>query len=97
MKASPIPQSPDALDCWEGTTSVSCPCGGSIEWAEGGYVPGSRACRSCLVLFRVRGSGLDRQIVPQTCDNEGIIRDASLGDELQHVPENLYPGWKVRV
>lgn len=86
-----IPQT--GRDFWEGTTGVKCHCGGSIEWAEAAYVPGTRACRRCLAMFAVRGNGGDRRLVPQTV-KDGIIRDADPGDEVERVSSDLYgPNW----
>jgi len=95
MKAIAIPQT--SRDFWEGTTSIRCPCGGMIEWAEAAYSPGIRACRSCLAMYAVRGQGSDRRLVPQTHTDTGVIGDPP-GDEcpdddVYRVPENLYPGW----
>ena len=93
MEPIPIPQVTQYI--WEGTTGVLCRCGGTIEWAEAGYVPGTRACRSCLVLFRVHGSESNRRLVPQAITDDGIDdapEDAS-DDDLYRVPEDLYPGW----
>ena len=92
MKPIPIPQQ-NTDDYWDGTTGVTCHCGGKIEWAEAAYAPGIRACRTCLAAYAVRGRGDDRRLVPQTCD-DGVIVDASAdSDEVYRVSENLYPGW----
>lgn len=34
---------------WPAVTDVPCPaqCGGSVRWAEAGYVPGYRICDRC--------------------------------------------------
>lgn len=34
---------------WPAITDVPCPCGcgGTIRWAEAGYVPGYRVCDTC--------------------------------------------------
>ena len=84
------------IDWWKGTSHVRCSCGGWIEWAEAGYVSGSRACRACLTLYSIRGDAGDRRLVPQACLDSGIIGDAPNGvdpDDLYRVPKNLYPGW----
>lgn len=86
MKPIAIPQR--TLDYWQGTTGVTCHCGGAIVWAEAGYVPGSRACRSCLALFAVRGEGSERRLHPQGHTPEGVIGDVGDGDEVYRVPEN---------
>lgn len=96
MNPIPIPQPPDEPDYWQGTTGVKCHCGGDIEWAEAAYAPGARACRTCLTLFRVRGEGDTRRLVPQWPTDDGIIDDAP--SDMPHaylyrVSENLYPGW----
>lgn len=92
MKTISIPQTAEQREWWAGTTGVQCECGGSIEWAEGAYTTGCRACRSCLALYSVRGSGADRRLVPQA-NHDGIIEDADEGDDIYRVPKNLYPGW----
>lgn len=83
----------DSLNYWHGTTGVKCSCGGSIEWAEAGYVPGARACRSCLALYAVRGRGDNRKLIPQHAGNDGIVRDAEPGESCYRVPQDLYPNW----
>lgn len=97
MKPIPIPQSPDHRDYWEGTTGVRCHCGGTIEWAEAAYTPGTRACRSCLAMFSVRGNDHERRLHPQGRVEQGpgdvILDDVDDEDEVYRVPEDLYPGW----
>ena len=99
MKLIPIPQeNPDNF--WAGTSGVPCPCGGRIEWAEAAYVPGTRACRSCLTMFAVRGKQETRRLVPQAINDDGIVADApdeTADEDLYHVPENLYPGWHQKI
>lgn len=92
MLPIPIPQE-NPNDIWQGTTDVKCHCGGNIVWAEAGYVPGSRACRSCLTLFAVRGKKLERRLHPQGITDEGIIGDISDDDEVYVVTPNLYPNF----
>jgi len=97
MKPIPIPQDPHTRDYWAGTTGVRCHCGGTIEWAEAAFSPGSRACRSCLALFAVRGRDHERCLHPQGPVENGpgsyILDDVGDDDEVHRVPENLYPGW----
>jgi hypothetical protein len=92
MKPIQIPVQ-DRHSGWDGTTGVQCSCGGIIEWAEAAYVPGTRACRSCLAMYQVRGDGADRRLVPQGVTGSGVIGDVGPEDEVYYVPENLYPGW----
>jgi hypothetical protein len=94
MKPISIPQadSPDPMDYWKGTCDVACPCGGIIRWAEAAYTYGYRACDTCLVLFRVCGSGADRRLVPQTVE-DGITVDADEDvpdEDLERVPDNYF-------
>jgi hypothetical protein len=97
MRTIPIPQqNPEHPDrYWWGTTEVRCPCGGTIVWAEAGYAPGSRACRSCLALYAVRGAGQDRRLVPQAFDTHlGAVDDApadTCDEDIYRVPADLYP------
>lgn len=93
MKPISIPVISDH-NWWEGTSGIQCECGGTIVWAEAGYVPGSRACRSCLTLFAVRGDGENRRLHPQGITDNGVIGDVGTNDPVHHVPENLYPGFK---
>jgi hypothetical protein len=96
MNAIAIPQTNDNF--WADTTGVICSCGGMIEWAEAAYAPGTRACRSCLTMFSVRGKENSRRLVPQMIGENNCIQDApddTPEDELYHVPEDLYPGWHI--
>jgi hypothetical protein len=47
------------LDYWAAVTDVPCPCcdGGTIRWAEAGYVPGYRVCDGCGRHFLAKGTG----------------------------------------
>ena len=90
MQTIAIPQT--TPDYWTGTTEVPCPCGGMIHWAEAAYVPGSRACDRCLVLFAVRGRGADRRLVPQGHTDPGIIEDIGDDEAPYHVPDDYFRG-----
>ena len=94
MNKISIPQTKEE-SYWDGTSGVKCTCGGLIEWAEAAYVPGTRACRTCLKMYQIRGSGEQRALVVQSVNNEGIIGDIEDGEEPYLVPKNLYPGWYV--
>ena len=91
MDAILIPQS-NPNDFWDGTSDVPCSCGGMIRWAEAGYVPGSRACDQCLVLYAVRGRGADRRLVPQAPSDDHIDdADETVDhDGLYRVPDNYF-------
>ena len=44
---------------WPAVTDVPCPaegCGGTIRWAEAGYVPGYRICDKCGRHFLAGGT-----------------------------------------
>lgn len=76
---------------------MKCWCGGTIEWAEGRYVPGTRACRRCLAMYAVRGIGPDRRLVPQGVSEVGTIDDLELPapvEQIYRVPADLYPSWR---
>lgn len=88
MKPINIPQLSTSY-WWDGTTSVQCHCGGSIEWAENGYTPGARACLKCKTLFMVRGDGGLRQLVPQS-NVSGVVQDADENDALYKVPDDFF-------
>jgi hypothetical protein len=49
---------PTAKDYWTAVTDVPCPsaCGGTVRWAEAGYVPGYRICDVCGKHFLARGT-----------------------------------------
>jgi hypothetical protein len=91
MDAILIPQT-NLADIWAGTTDVPCSCGGVIRWAEAGFVPGSRACDRCLVLYAVRGRGADRRLVPQASgDNHIDDADETIDDNgLYRVPDDYF-------
>jgi hypothetical protein len=46
------------MDYWAAVTDVPCPCcdGGTIRWAEAGYVPGYRICDGCGRHFLAGGT-----------------------------------------
>jgi len=48
------------MDYWGAVTDVPCPCchGGTIRWAEAGYVPGYRICDTCGRHFLARGNAI---------------------------------------
>lgn len=49
----------DVADYWSAVTGVPCPtesCGGTIRWAEAGYVPGYRVCDQCGRHFLAKGN-----------------------------------------
>jgi len=43
---------------WGAVTDVPCPadCGGTVRWAEAGYVPGYRICDQCGRHYMARGT-----------------------------------------
>lgn len=45
-------------DYWMAVTDVPCPtkCGGKVQWAEAGYVPGYRICDQCGRHFLAKGT-----------------------------------------
>lgn len=45
-------------DYWAAVTDVPCPtgCGGTVRWAEAGYVPGYRICDRCRRHFLAAGT-----------------------------------------
>jgi len=45
------------FEYWKAVTNVPCPseCGGTIQWAEAGYVPGYRICDGCGRHFVAKG------------------------------------------
>lgn len=91
MRPIQIPQL--TITYYAHTTGIRCDCGGVIEWAEAGYVPGARACRSCLTLFMLRGEGPDRRLEPQAAGPDGI-GDMGDGDTTPYrVPEDYLDGW----
>ena len=46
-------------DYWTTVTDVPCPsaCGGTVRWAEAGYVPGYRICDRCGRHYLAGGTG----------------------------------------
>jgi hypothetical protein len=47
-------------DAWWSIPLPPCPdCGGKVEWAEWGQVPGSRRCDQCKQFFRLRTIGTE--------------------------------------
>jgi hypothetical protein len=46
-------------DYWASVTNVPCPagdCGGRVQWAEAGYVPGYRICDTCGRHYQAKGN-----------------------------------------
>ena len=49
---------PTYREYWPAVTDVPCPrqCGGTVRWAEAGYVPGYRICDGCGRHFLAGGT-----------------------------------------
>lgn len=49
---------PAAAGYWPAVTDVPCPCceGGTIRWAEAGYVAGYRICDGCGRHYLAKGT-----------------------------------------
>ena len=55
----------DVVGAWYEIPLPPCPdCGGTLVWAEAGYVPGTRQCTGCGSLFSVQTKQSDHS--PQT-------------------------------
>ena len=48
----------DLDNYWANVTDVPCPtgCGGTVFWAEAGFVPGYRICNKCLRHWMASGN-----------------------------------------
>lgn len=76
VKMWPDGREGEAREYWPAVTDVACPCcdGGTIRWAEAGYVPGYRICDRCGRHFLAGGTAGQPTLIRVTGCHQRVRR-----------------------